>query len=634
MTDSARFERTPHDYRSVLEAPELLDEFNRVGVLDPIDIHSAMTIGLALGEAAPEVLLGVALTVRGTRFGHVCIELGAVRDSVSIDGVPVELVDSLPWPEPDRWLAALKASPLAGDGSPDFPLVVTGPLVYLERYWRYEAAVLANLRERMAAPPQSLRDLAAVPDLPETLTALFPEGGLQRLAAAMAATGRLTVIAGGPGTGKTYTIARVIGLLYENARRAGGRAPVIGVAAPTGKAAARLTEQIRSFALSLHPPSATREHLLSLEASTMHRLLGWHRPRGRFRHSANDPLPHDTVIVDEMSMVSLPMMAKLLDAVHPEARVVLVGDPDQLMSIEAGTVLGDLVGPSREELRISGPERARLGQLTGDRIPDGPTRGGMGDHVVTLDREFRFGRGSPIARLADAIRTGDGDRAMHGLSSAGGGVTWLDTSHRTAEEMPGVTADLIAHAARLMELGESGDAEGALAQLERLALLCAHRRGEMGVGHWVPWIERRARPAHVAWTTDLWYAGRPVMVTTNEYRLGVFNGDIGVTVRVGDRLAVAFGGSHGVRLIGPTQLPSTETVHAMTIHKSQGSQFERVVVLVPGQESRLLTRELLYTAVTRARSEVTVVGTEAAIRAAITRRVTRSSGLGAALWPD
>ena len=627
MMVPAQLQRTQYHYRSVLEAPDLLAVFNEVGVLDPIDIHSALTVCGSLKEVDSSVMLAAALTVRGTRFGHVCVDLSAVRTSVSIDGVPAELVDSLPWPEPARWLAALQASPIVGDGSPAFPLVLNGPLVYLERYWAYEASVLANLKRRMAAAPRSL------PDLADPLRDLFPgEDDLQRLAAAMAATGQLTVIAGGPGTGKTYTIARLLALLFEDASRADGLVPVIAVAAPTGKAAARLTEHIRSLALSLEAPSAIRDRLLSVEASTLHRLLGWTFTRGRFRHSVNDPLPHDTVIVDEMSMVSLPMMAKLLDAVHADARVVLVGDPNQLMSIEAGTVLGDMVGPSAEELMISRPERARLSELTGDPVPGNVGPGGMGDHVITLDRVFRFDRESPVAELADAIRRGDGDRAMNGLASSDSEVRWFDTTDRAIEDLAEITNDLVDHAARLIELGERGDGEGALAQLQRLALLCAHRRGEVGVGHWVRWIERQARPAHPAWTGELWYIGRPVMVTTNEYRLGVFNGDIGVTVRNGDRVAVAFSGSQGVRMIGPTQLPSTETAHAMTIHKSQGSQFERVIVLVPDEESRLLTRELLYTAVTRAKSQVTVVGTEAAIRAAIARRVTRSSGLGEALW--
>ena len=627
MIDSARVERAPSDYRSVFEAPHLLDVFNQAGVLDPIDIHSALTIGRSLGEVDTSVLLAAALTVRATRLRHVCIDLAAARSSVSIDGLPADLVDALPWPEPGVWLSAVRASPLVGAGSPDRPLVVNGPLVYLERYWAYEASVLANLKRRLASAPRS------VPNLPETLRDLFPEdGSLQRLAAAMAATTRLTVIAGGPGTGKTYTVARMIGLLYENAHRSGSRAPVIGVAAPTGKAATRLTDQIRSFALSLEEPSAIRERLETLEASTLHRLLGSSFTRGRFRHSASDPLPHDTVIVDEMSMVSLPMIAKLLDAVHPEARVVLVGDPNQLNSIEAGTVLSDLVGPSAEELTIGAAERVRLAAIIGDDLPGVDRRGGMGDHVVTLDRVFRFDRQSPIADLAGAIRRGDADTAMAVLSSARAGVRWFDTTDQAIEDITEIVDDLIGQAASLIDLGEGGDSQGALAQLQRLALLCAHRRGEVGVEHWIPWIERQARPGHSGWTRDPWYPGRPVMVTKTDYRLGVFNGDIGVTVRDGDRASVAFSVSQGVRLIGPSQLPSTETAYAMTIHKSQGSQFERVIVLVPGEESRLLTRELLYTGVTRAKSDVTVVGTETAIRAAIARQVNRSSGLGQALW--
>lgn len=629
--------RDPAGPRSVWKADGLLGEFGLAGVLDPVDIHGARRIARRLDESDESVILAAALALRGTRFGHVCVDLEKVRDSIAVDEAEATVVDDLAWPEAG-WIDRVASSPLTGTDE-QHPLVLDGSLLYTQRMWDYQRRVADGLLERAQVDPTDPVGLGSI------LGQVFGgQSSLQVVAAAMASTRGVTVVAGGPGTGKTYTIARIIGSALEMAAAAGTRMPLIGVAAPTGKAAARLTEQLEAFAGSGVLTDQASAAMAETKAQTIHRLLGWHWDRGRFRHDFLNPLPHDLVVIDEMSMVSLPMAAKVLDAVRPTARLVLVGDPDQLVSIEAGTVLADLVGPARNRLTFSEEGRARLerlvpGALTGpppvggeDRRGSEKTSSPLADHVVTLDRGFRFDPLSPVAELADAVRNGDADRVIDLLRAGGGGLSWLDPGERPVTDIPEVVEPLLDHALRLIAVADAGGTEEALRLVGESALLCAHRRGPLGVEQWVDLIERSTR-SRDGWY-GRWYPGRPVMVTTNDYRLNLFNGDIGVTVRDGVDLTVAFRDSSGVRMVGPAQLPASEGVQAMTIHKSQGSQFNRVVVLVPHEDSRLLTRELLYTAATRAETAVTVVGSEQSIRDAVNRPVVRASGLRGRLWVE
>jgi exodeoxyribonuclease V alpha subunit len=331
--------------------------------------------------------------------------------------------------------------------------------------------------------------------------------------------------------------------------------------------------------------------------------LGWSWDRGRFAHHGKNRLPHDVVIVDEMSMVSLPMAAKLLEAVRDDSAVVLVGDPFQLESIEAGTVLADIVGSGEAS--------------------DAP----IADHVVVLERVFRFEEDSAIADFAAAVREGDEDRAVALLGAGGEHVRWAqDRSHREFEQLWDA---VVSQRVRMVELAGEGRGEEALAVLGELAVLCARRRGPDGVAGWEREIERALdeRFTGLRWGGE-WYPGRPVMITKNDYSLDLYNGDIGVCVQTEDGLRVLFAGG---REFAPSHLGEHTTVHAMTIHKSQGSQFDEVVVVLPGESSRLLTRELLYTAVTRARRRVRVVGGADVVRAAVGRSVQRASGLGVRL---
>jgi exodeoxyribonuclease V alpha subunit len=589
----------PHDPRVARTATGVLAAFNAAGVLEPADVHTAARICSLGGECAEEVRLALALAVRALRLGSVCVDLAGVRGTVLGAGDEPLDVSGLPWPEPGPWLAACAASPLVADGErgPDGrPLRLVDGLLYLERYWQQEELVRRELAARAARPLPEV-DLA---HLRGALDALFgaDPADRQRLAAAVAALRPVTVLAGGPGTGKTTTVAKILTLL----RGLPGPPARVALAAPTGKAAARLQE-------------AVREAHVDVEASTLHRLLGWHPGSTRFRHHRLAPLPYDVVVVDETSMVSLTMTARLLAAVRPDARLILVGDPDQLASVEAGAVLGDLArAPGRAEPALDAA-------LAAAGLPGGVVNG-----VVTLERVWRFG--GAVGEFARAVQRGDADAAVAVLRRGDPGLAFAETESAAAPEV--VRGDVVAAGSALAEAARANDLPGALAALERHRLLCAHRRGPYGVARWSREIERWLADAQVIATgpglhdAGEWYPGRPVLVTANDYDTGLYNGDTGVVVSTPDGPRVAFPGRPP---FAPARLAEVATVHAMTVHRGQGSQFAAVTVVLPPAESPLLTRELLYTAVTRAREFVRVVGSEAAVRAAVARPVSRASGL-------
>ncbi|WP_173010230.1 exodeoxyribonuclease V subunit alpha [Mycolicibacterium sp. P9-64] len=562
------------DWRRAAGATGLLRSFNDAAVIDSPDVLVAQRLVALAKEDDERVALAVAFAVRGLRGGSVCVDLRSLQAQVD--------VPELPWPAADDWLAAVAASPLL-----EAPHVLRqeGELLYLDRYWREEGQVAEDLLAMVSGGGDGQ---AADVDR------LFPDGyEEQREAAELALSQRLTVLTGGPGTGKTTTVARLLALLAE-------QAPSrlrIALAAPTGKAAARLQEAVQLEIDQLEIVDQRR--ISGLHATTLHRLLG-SRPdnSSRFRHHRGNRLPHDVIVVDETSMVSLTMMARLLEAVRPQARLLLVGDPDQLASVDAGAVLADLV--------------------------DG--LGGRDDvRIAELKTSHRFGES--IGALASAIRVGDADLAIEVLRGGGEHIEWIDAEDPTAD----LRKVLQPHALRLREAGVLGDGGAALATLAEHRLLCAHRRGPHGVQHWNRQVERWLTEAtgEPIWTS--WYAGRPVLVTANDYGLGLYNGDSGVAV-VGDNgLRAVIAGADEPVTIATSRLPDVDTMHAMTIHKSQGSQASEVTVLMPPVESRLLTRELFYTAVTRAKAKVRVVGSEASVRAAIDRRAVRATGLAVRL---
>jgi exodeoxyribonuclease V alpha subunit len=578
-------------------ATGLLAEFGPV--LAPADVHVARRLGVLTGETDERVLLAVALTVRGTRHGSVVLDLATAADTVTPDvddsdepDAPVEL----PWPDPAEWISACAASPVVTGAAGGPPLQMVGGSLWLDRYWRQEVQVADDLLRLRADRPEDLDPAALRADLGE----LFEADDDQRAAVELAAQSRLSVIAGGPGTGKTTTVAQLIAVL----RRRLGPTLRIALAAPTGKAAARLEEAVHAAAGRLSADDQAA--LAALSASTLHRLLGW-RPGSstRFRHDRTNHLPYDVVIVDESSMVSLTLMARLLEALAPATRLVLVGDPDQLASVEAGAVLGDLVE--------SAPLRESIARL----------------HTVR-----RFTPGGSIDELAELVRAGRSADALALLRAGSDELSF----HEIDDEQP-VPAELLAdieqtvvrHEGELIAAARAGEVVAALDALDAHRLLCAHRAGPRGVAHWTALAERWLPTATAAPRLDGHYPGEPLLVTANDYEAGVYNGDTGVVVAQGDELAAAFRRGGAPTVLPLVRLGEVRPLHAMTVHRAQGSQFHAVTVLLPFATSPLATRQTFYTAITRAVSRVRLVGSAEAVLACVDRPIARATGLRARL---
>lgn len=595
----------------------VLEPFVRAGVFGAAEQQLVRTIARLHDQPlSPEETLALAVALRAPRLGHVGLHLDDVpaRLTADLDTDPTELSE-LPWPEPAAWAKALEASALVHRTDQIvigrlLPLVWDAERLHLHRYHRHEVMVATDLAERSRSgdhPGDHTEPLD--PELTGVLDALLPNPGdgsenRQRLAVERALRRPVTVIAGGPGTGKTHTIARLLVAALSD--------PSLGIrdvalAAPTGKAAARMTEAVHGAIASLPADTVAPEvvtRLRNVEATTIHSLIG-QRPGARVARNRQRPLAQDLIIVDETSMVDLPLLAHLLDAVRPGARIVFVGDPDQLASVGAGTVLADLVG---------------------SETPDGG--GPLDGAITTLDRVHRFGRESGIAALAEAIRTGAVD---HTLQLLDGSRPDLRLVH--PDDTVALTTELVDAGIASVEAARSGRIADALTASAQIKVLSAQHRGSNGRFEWSHRIEAAVH-AHVAEPVrhGAWYAGRPVLVTRNDRLNRVFNGDTGVTVAADGRLLVALadeGDETGVRLVPPARLAEADSWWAMTIHKSQGSEFPHVVIALPtGSGSPVLTRELLYTAVTRARDRVTIVATPDVVAAAVQRPVVRASGLG------
>ncbi|HET6154451.1 MAG TPA: exodeoxyribonuclease V subunit alpha, partial [Marmoricola sp.] len=506
MSDTLRLE--PNDRRTARRASGLLATFNQVGVLEAAEVHVATRFGALAGETDDTVLLAVALAVRAARLGAVCVNLTTIADQ------DAELAE-LPWPDPERWAAAVGASSLvtgievAGDQLGRSGTVLRlvprpeGRLLYLDRHWREEDQVCADLLARLALVPPELE----TPALEASADRLFGPGWAEQRDASVKATRQwTTVLTGGPGTGKTASVARMLVLIAEQHELLHGRAPRIALAAPTGKASARLEESVTREAATLQP--GDRSRLDGLRAGTLHRLLGWRPDSGtRFRHHRDNPLPYDVVVVDEVSMVSLPQMARLLEAVRPTTRLVLVGDPDQLASVEAGAVLADIVTgftdrDSSPVARLTVPHRIRSagGAATGD-----------------------------LDELACALRSGDADAAVALLTSGSAHVRLVDPADEPA--MAAVRAEIGDAAYRITERALAydpvADPTGVTDLLDEHRLLCAHREGPYGVAGWNRQVERLVAERTGITHYDEWYAGRQVLITANDRGLGISNGDIG-----------------------------------------------------------------------------------------------------------
>jgi exodeoxyribonuclease V alpha subunit len=538
--------------------PVALQRYVDTDVLEERDLHAAaayIEVAQRSGEGeVPELVwLAVALALGAFRDQHMCIDLEYIAKWA-------EESDHKVWCDALLTCGYVVVEPSAAGVMPRRPFVLDGYLLYVHRSWAEECFVAAALSR----------------------------GGAEHL----------TVLLGGPGSGKTTRVAKDLVELFG---QAGDQPPLVALAAPTGKAAKRMTEALKERLDSENAPQRLRDAVNAAPASTIHSLLGAspNRVENRFTYNANNKLPHDIVIIDETSMLSMSMMFHLLEALRDEARIMLVGDPDQLASVDAGTVLADIALGAKNK-----------GSAIASRIE-------------LLTDQHRFAADSPIAGIANAIRMGNVEDTLEILSSKNPQLTWIDPSDNT-EDIEELLALVVDHARAMGKLAADGEFIEAVQLRKEVQVLCALRNGQFGVAGWNRMVEQKLGMN----AANQWYLGRPVLVSSNDRTTGLYNGDVGIVCANSDGSRVAaFSGTDEKFRFPVTRLPDVETVHALTIHKSQGSEYEHAIVVLPTHESRILTRELLYTGATRARTKLTIIATPEVISLSVKNPIRRATGL-------
>ncbi|MDO6593846.1 exodeoxyribonuclease V subunit alpha [Neptuniibacter sp. 1_MG-2023] len=572
---------------------------------------------------SPENILLSALVSYELATGNVCLPLSRLQSPQ--DYWPDEISDLLIKID---WSRVELDELVLGSGEPVTPLVLDKERFYLYRYWQYECSVAEAL---------ILRAVSIETDevlLQAGLRSYFPtenteEIDWQKVAAALAVQKRFSVISGGPGTGKTTTVIKLLALYIEQ-QKAKGDSFTIQLAAPTGKAAARLAESISSAKHKLDLEPQLKAEIPS-EASTLHRLLGVIPNSIRFRHDAENPLHLDLLVLDEASMVDLPMMSRLLRALPASARLVLLGDRDQLASVEAGSVLGDICSWP-DKLYYSAQQSSQLNKLCqlAQPLPVGASST-FSDSLAMLHKSYRFDDQSGIGYLARAVNAGCCTDVKAVIKAGYSDLNYHYLSQDSYEAMINTCVDI--YAELFKGLFSGGNPQQLLVNMTRFQLLCARRQGAYGVEGLNDRIYTGLRERGLIKEEGGWYPGRPIMITRNDTSLSLFNGDIGVAAFDDTgRLKVWFEESGELRSVLPSRLPEHDTVFAMTIHKSQGSEFERVMMVLPPTDSPLLSRELLYTGVTRAKKVLDIIATESVLLLATERRTERAGGLALRLW--
>jgi exodeoxyribonuclease V alpha subunit len=592
------------------------------GEFGHVDLHFGRLMTRLAGADRPELAAAAAIASRATGNGDICVRLADYA------GRAVPAFD-LTAPALDTWTRLLRASAVVGRPGEFQPLVLDeAGRLYLYRYWEYEKRLADDLLRR-AHDADDVDEALLRTGLERYFGDRDPE---QKVAAATAVLRRFCVISGGPGTGKTTTVVKILALLAEQARD--GRL-VIAVAAPTGKAAARVQDAMRAALNRLDVDLFARE-MMPVEAFTLHRLLGARPDSIRYRHHRGNPLALDVLVVDEASMADLALTAKLVEALPPRARLILLGDKDQLASVEAGAVLGDIC----ETAGFSPGFAKKLCNATGLPAANIPTAAGessaLSDSIALLHTSYRFGPESGIGRLARLVNAGHAAEAL-ALVKEGhhGDVAWTGiTPNELRARLASGAVQALREYFRAVRANETPQI--IFDCFNQFRVLCAHRRGLFGVTALNRMIEDALDEQGFINARHAWYPGRPVMITRNDYNLKLFNGDVGIALHDGaaqDRLKVFFSAAgEGVRGIAPARLPEHETVYAMTIHKSQGSEFGRVLMVLPSELSPVMNRELIYTGITRAMSRVEVWCDESAFIRAVERPLVRTSALQERLW--
>ncbi|MDF1591213.1 MAG: exodeoxyribonuclease V subunit alpha [Desulfobacterales bacterium] len=616
----------------------LISKLYQYTIFNEIDIRFAEFICKLDGNEDGVIFLSAALVSSVTGGGDICMDLDRYAQRVVV--ASTDTCGPVACPELSVWREKLTASTVVGRPGDHRPLILDSQnRLYLYRYWEYQQKLADGIR-RKASNKMSGVNLAVLKDgLKRLFKSSAPLIDWQQIAAMAAVLNRFSVISGGPGTGKTYLVAKILALLLE---QDGGSGLRIFLTAPTGKAAMKLSETIEAAIQAIPCPDAIRD-AIPIEAATVHRLLKTIPHSPYFHHCEENPLPADVVVVDEASMIDLALMSKLFQAIPADARVILVGDRDQLASVEPGSVLGDIC-VSYHSHHFSENFSEHVKQLTGLPLNAPDIRilpkEGLYDSILTLHKNYRFSETGGIGGFSCAVKLGSAvDAAALLVQGDDLGLIWKDAPTAGALQAELERSILKEYSSFL----QTTEPVAALEKFNNFQILCVLNKGPFGiqaVNHLTEQVLRR----HGLISADHrlqrpWYRGRPVIITRNDYRLGLYNGDIGITLPDSDdddddgTLYVFFQGLHGeTKRFIPQQLPEHATVYAMTVHKSQGSEFAKVLLILPDKDVAVLTRELIYTAVTRAREQVVICGSKPILQAAISRRIDRTSGLKDALW--
>ena len=672
------------------------------GQLRLFDVQLAETIVEINGNPDPLLLLAIALCSYGVGQGDTCLSLSHCAQfeifSTPADDDKLDLASAaglqctrradagyIRPPAADAWcqqlmmqsvVACVSKDPaindndqengvegVSGAGSHDNPGTAAAPLVlsnndtlYLGRYYELEQRLLERLRFFVSRPGRLMSAVPMAGDqkvsdalqkLSQFLELIFEQGvspDWQRVAAAVGSTSQLSIVTGGPGTGKTYTVAALlacVAMQHDSEKR-----PRIALAAPTGKAATRLTESIRDACTRMQVPEDVKAYL-NLEAKTLHRLLAI-VPGDVFpRYHRGRRLPYDMVVVDEASMVDLPMMSRLFDALHDHASIVLLGDKNQLSSVESGMVLGDICGTRNSTVFDSSLSQA-IASVTGQSVPSSDDLAPIANNIVYLTRSYRSKDNGGISALASSINAGNVKDTLACLQSAEYANVKLAAPGDFTELLGTEVLPHYRDLPRTALAADSDDIGEALSVLGKVCVLCALRRGRYGadgVNETLKKLIGTSEPGYGVAQSGPQYAGRPIMIRENNVPMRLFNGDTGLVLRTQTddntgMLSVFFPGTAGdsdqsaYRSFATARMPQHDTAYAMTIHKSQGSEFDSVIVVLPEEDSPLLSRELLYTAVTRAKKNIVVVASESILATCVSRKAVRQSGLRGALWPQ
>jgi len=610
------------------------------------DIHFANFIADLSKDNELEIFLGAALVSSATGNGDICLDLGSVSEKQVMEEQNVEIPVILP--KLDLWLEKLKKSPVVGKPGEFCPLILDeNNRLYLYRYWEYEKILSESIKKRVTEDVKNI-DISLLKD---SLRRLFPKKSgpeksgnnidWQKVASVTAAIKKFCVISGGPGTGKTYTVAKILSILLEQAK---GKKLRIFLCAPTGKAAAKLSESIKKAKEELNC-SDTIKQAIPVQAYTIHRMLQTIPGSPYFRYHSENLLPADIVMVDEASMVDLALMSKLISSIPVTARLILIGDRNQLASVEAGSVLGDICERSSMEMFSIGYCKI-IEEITGEKLTHGIDTSinnfekgqELYDCIVVLKKSLRFTGQSKIGELSQAVNKGDWKPISAMLNNNDGRGIKLEELRVSGEKQNIIAEKIIdGYSAYLKE----NDPVKALKRFNRFKLLCALKLGPFGaqtLNRLAEEVLKKKKLIKMDMMNEYpWYRGRPVLITKNDYSLGLFNGDMGITMHDpkegGSHLYVFFPeASGGVKRYSPYRIKEHETAYAMTVHKSQGSEFDHVCLFFPDKDYPVLTRELVYTGITRARKNVLIWGNERVLKAAVSRSIKRTSGLRDALW--